>query len=119
MDGSRLEITFLAKGGTPDSYVASVVSITQTWLQRPFVDHSLLLLSLFFLSVTVTKCSSPDLSALREFRVFLDPSNLLTSWDVGDPCSGKWLGITCKSRSVAHLVLQGLRPSASLVPFSH
>ncbi|XP_031488811.1 probable leucine-rich repeat receptor-like protein kinase At1g68400 isoform X2 [Nymphaea colorata] len=77
-----------------------------------------LLLSLFSLSVTVTKCSSPDLAVLRAFRAFSDPSNSLTSWDSGDPCSGKWLGITCKNRRVTHFVLQGLNLSGPLQPLT-
>ncbi|KAL5559439.1 hypothetical protein UlMin_035650 [Ulmus minor] len=74
----------------------------------------LLLHALFFVSVSL--CISPDAAVLLAFKASSDPSNSLSSWaDSSDPCSNRWLGVTCNpdTHRVTRLVLENLNLTGS------
>ncbi|XP_068653587.1 probable leucine-rich repeat receptor-like protein kinase At1g68400 [Aristolochia californica] len=76
---------------------------------------SLFLISLFSFVDFVFAIGCPDVHPLLEFKSSADSADFLSSWSEStDPCSGSWVGVTCRNARVTRLVLQGMNLTGSI-----
>ncbi|XP_068648417.1 probable leucine-rich repeat receptor-like protein kinase At1g68400 [Aristolochia californica] len=76
---------------------------------------SLFLFSLFSFFDFVSAIGSPDVYPLLEFKSSADSADFLSSWsEATDPCSGSWVGVTCRNARVTRLVLQAMNLTGSI-----